>query len=94
MTLSRRDFLETAAGVPWIAPAAQRPEWFDRPMRWAQLTLVENDPGRYPNFRSSCPPVTFLGLLGARIPDKPKRLSFVFTVRRRERGDQARRKSV
>jgi Hypothetical glycosyl hydrolase 6 len=25
--------------------------WFDRPMRWAQLTLVENDPGRYdPDF--------------------------------------------
>ena len=47
MTLSRRDFLETAAGVAWIAPATQRPEWFDRPMRWAQLTLVENDPGRY-----------------------------------------------
>jgi hypothetical protein len=23
------------------------PDWFDRPMRWAQLTLVENDPGRY-----------------------------------------------
>ncbi len=22
-------------------------DWFDRPMRWAQLTLVENDPGRY-----------------------------------------------
>ena len=22
-------------------------EWFDRPMRWAQLTLVENDPGRF-----------------------------------------------
>src|SRR5688572_32325811 len=21
--------------------------WFDRPMRWAQLTLVEDDPGRY-----------------------------------------------
>jgi Hypothetical glycosyl hydrolase 6/Beta-galactosidase trimerisation domain len=21
--------------------------WFDRPMRWAQLTLVENDPGQY-----------------------------------------------
>jgi hypothetical protein len=21
--------------------------WFDKPMRWAQLTLVENDPGRY-----------------------------------------------
>ncbi len=23
------------------------PGWFDRPMRWAQLTLVENDPGRF-----------------------------------------------
>src|SRR5438477_4755205 len=23
------------------------PDWFDRPMRWAQLTLVETDPGRY-----------------------------------------------
>jgi len=22
-------------------------QWFDRPMRWAQLTLVENDPGRF-----------------------------------------------
>ena len=22
-------------------------DWFDRPMRWAQLTLVENDPGRF-----------------------------------------------
>ena len=30
--------------------AAQRSDqdgWFDRPMRWAQLTLVENDPGRF-----------------------------------------------
>ena len=27
------------------------PSIFDRPMRWAQLTLVENDPGRYdPDF--------------------------------------------
>ncbi|MEZ4680562.1 MAG: hypothetical protein R2932_40740 [Caldilineaceae bacterium] len=23
------------------------PTWFDRPMRWAQLTLVENDPAHY-----------------------------------------------
>ncbi len=35
-----------------IASARQHPEaaavpWFDRPMRWAQLTLVENDPGRF-----------------------------------------------
>lgn len=27
-------------------PAAP-PGWFDRPMRWAQLTLVENDPAHY-----------------------------------------------
>jgi len=32
------------------AAAARRTDqdgWFDRPMRWAQLTLVENDPGRF-----------------------------------------------
>ena len=36
------------------APASARtsrpdlaPGWFDRPMRWVQLTLVENDPGRF-----------------------------------------------
>src|SRR6188472_4368682 len=35
-------------------PGAERPAagqadagWFDRPMRWVQLTLVENDPGRF-----------------------------------------------
>lgn len=28
-----------------------RNAWFDRPMRWAQLTLVEDDPGKFdPNF--------------------------------------------
>ena len=35
-----------AASVPrarW--PGDALPGWFDRPMRWAQLTLVENDPG-------------------------------------------------
>src|SRR5262249_54884674 len=29
------------------APLGPAPDWFDRPMRWAQLTLVENDPVRY-----------------------------------------------
>ncbi len=29
------------------AAEAQAPGWFDRPMRWAQLTLVEDDPGKY-----------------------------------------------
>src|SRR5713101_5354144 len=38
---------------PWLrqgyrqASGSSSAAWFDRPMRWAQLTLVENDPGRY-----------------------------------------------
>jgi hypothetical protein len=57
--LSRRSFLRTcsvagavvAAGEtgPGIAaaPPAGSPSWVDRPLRWAQLTLVEDDPGRF-----------------------------------------------
>jgi hypothetical protein len=63
--LSRRDFLQVAAGAGALAsvvPPAARAElkldhqtmsetavsgWFDRPMRWVQLTLVENDPGQF-----------------------------------------------
>src|SRR5829696_9039284 len=53
--LSRRSFLGTvgAAGVLAAAggeavPAADAPPpWVDRVMRWAQLTLVEDDPGRF-----------------------------------------------
>lgn len=55
---SRRRFLQnsTVAGTALLAPlrglsvppdTSQPPGWFDRPMRWAQLVLVENDPGRY-----------------------------------------------
>jgi hypothetical protein len=58
---SRRSFLKTtsAAGAavafggmpPGRAapppPAAAAPTWVDRPMRWAQLTLVEDDPGQF-----------------------------------------------
>ena len=29
-----------------VAPAPT-PSWVDRPMRWAQLTLVEDDPGKF-----------------------------------------------
>ncbi len=41
-----------AAGAPRAASGAAQegpvgPAWCDRPMRWAQLTLVENDPGRF-----------------------------------------------
>src|SRR5215203_1108606 len=50
---ARGAFAETAAttlgpesagtDLPGLIP----PAWCDRPMRWAQLTLVENDPGRF-----------------------------------------------
>lgn len=36
-----------AEQAPAAASAAVPPGWFDRPMRWVQLTLVENDPGRF-----------------------------------------------
>src|SRR5829696_8249903 len=61
--ISRRDFLQVTAGAgafATIGGAAVRPQpyaegqapdapagWFDRPMRWVQLTLVENDPGEF-----------------------------------------------
>jgi Hypothetical glycosyl hydrolase 6/Beta-galactosidase trimerisation domain len=61
--LSRRSFLELTAGVgafsslrsPFARSFADRQTfggpveegWFDTPMRWVQLTLVENDPGRF-----------------------------------------------
>jgi hypothetical protein len=57
--MNRRKFIKsgaTVAGVCTISnssifagigiPAAEE-TWFDRPMRWAQLTLVENDPGNF-----------------------------------------------
>ena len=57
--LSRRRFLKRTAALSAAAligevgsadtrPSSPKDEaWFDRPMRWAQLTLVENDPGQY-----------------------------------------------
>jgi len=46
--MNRRDFLAAMAApaVPDLA-AAEGVEKFDRPMRWAQLTLVEDDPAHY-----------------------------------------------
>ncbi len=35
------------AEAPGGAPASAGPSWVDKPMRWAQLTLVENDPGQF-----------------------------------------------
>ena len=61
-SFSRRDFLQatTAAGAfatlggssgldaaQSVKAPSPPPGWFDAPMRWAQLTLVENDPGRF-----------------------------------------------
>jgi len=60
-SVSRREFLASSAmaGAAVVAgnsgwpasitdsTASTEAGWFDRPMRWAQLTLVENDPGQY-----------------------------------------------
>ena len=57
--MDRRDFIKTSVvaggcavlGRSWAASAEESKPWFDRPMRWAQLVLVENDPGRFdPDF--------------------------------------------
>jgi hypothetical protein len=59
--MKRRSFIKTTgmgatfalAGAPAFANfmILENDTWFDRPMRWAQLTLVENDPGRFdPDF--------------------------------------------
>jgi Hypothetical glycosyl hydrolase 6/Beta-galactosidase trimerisation domain len=47
--MNRRDFVKAAALASLIpdASAAQQPDWYDRPMRWAQLAFVEDDPGNY-----------------------------------------------
>lgn len=44
---SRREFMGAGAMLAGGVPAAAPDDWFDRPMRWAQLVLVENDPGQY-----------------------------------------------
>jgi len=49
--LRRREFVQAAvlaAGSGGFAPVpAAEPSWPDKPMRWAQLAFVENDPGSY-----------------------------------------------
>jgi len=44
---SRREFWGTGAALAGGGVAVAEGDWFDRPMRLAQLTLVENDPGQY-----------------------------------------------
>src|SRR5450432_4932008 len=49
--LNRRDFLGAAAlgaaNFTRDVTAAEPEGWFQKPMRWAQLTLVEDDPGKF-----------------------------------------------
>jgi hypothetical protein len=54
MSFTRRNFLRDSAGLALAlsqsgrsqnAPAAA--PWYDRPMRWAQVAFVEDDPGNY-----------------------------------------------
>ncbi len=49
LSLDRADPLALESRqTPPSGQAAEVPSgWFDRPMRWVQLTLVENDPGRF-----------------------------------------------
>jgi hypothetical protein len=55
MANSRRSFLKQAAGFsaasflkfPKLHGAIGNPDWYGRPMRWAQLAFVEDDPGNY-----------------------------------------------
>jgi hypothetical protein len=52
--MNRREFIQTTA-VSAISPEAMQamnvgpasPDWYDRPMRWAQIAFVEDDPGNY-----------------------------------------------
>ncbi len=44
---SRRDFGKTMAAAAlgaYVSPGASADSWFDAPLRWGQLTLVEDDP--------------------------------------------------
>ena len=60
VTISRRQFVRSSAlavasaGIgasklrqAFAADSLPVPDWADRPMRWAQLTLVEDDPGKF-----------------------------------------------
>jgi hypothetical protein len=56
--MNRRQFIATASALAAARLGAAEPartdgppggggDWFDRPMRWIQLVLAENDPGQY-----------------------------------------------
>lgn len=46
--MNRRDFIQVAAASALLpASASSNANWYDRPMRWAQVAFVEDDPGNY-----------------------------------------------
>jgi hypothetical protein len=49
--MNRREFIQASAAVTTTLLSAQthapQADWYDRPMRWAQLAFVEDDPGNY-----------------------------------------------
>ena len=55
--MNRREFLQASATATVLAAATgasgqtsaapEPPGWYDRPMRWAQVAFVEDDPGNY-----------------------------------------------
>ncbi|MEO8125448.1 MAG: beta-galactosidase trimerization domain-containing protein [Bryobacteraceae bacterium] len=51
MKTTRRDFVRNstllAAAVATAKAQTREPDWYDRPMRWAQVAFVEDDPGNY-----------------------------------------------
>jgi hypothetical protein len=46
VALGAASWLQLDAAEP-SGPTVRAPTWVDRPMRWAQLTLVEDDPGKW-----------------------------------------------
>jgi hypothetical protein len=45
--VQRRAFLRAGAAAATTSLLPAQDPWFDKPMRWSQLTLVENDPGAF-----------------------------------------------
>jgi hypothetical protein len=46
--MNRREFIQSTMASAFLpATALSQPAWYDRPMRWAQLAFVEDDPGNY-----------------------------------------------
>jgi type 1 glutamine amidotransferase len=47
MELNRREWMGLVAAGSVLGRGTPAGSWYDRPMRWAQLAFVEDDPGRY-----------------------------------------------